>query len=440
MLSGLPWGQAGHAVTSSLLLFLMNPLLYIGLGLIIWDLSKIGKFERKLFGVRVSAARGLVISLLLQSLLIGLCMSVAGVLAGVFVTITEVWLVTGMAILLGILRMRLLSPTYSIAAFILFSTLTRVVTPPNWGPWFHHWWLVLSGFHSVSWLALLAMMTLAEGVALWWNMDKPAFPAAVLSKRGRTIGGFAVRLVWMAPVLVAAPGQDVGLSAFGHTWPWLVGAQSSVSIVALPVLMGYSGLLTTVTPRAAVRRLAINHVYSGLVVAVSVYVAYQFGMVYALSGAVVALILKESGLWKRRQSENRLDPLFTPTTLGVRVLTTIQGSLSQSLGLQPGEVITHVNQVPVHTPYDLHFAFDQNPAYAKLQVQDIRGETRFVGNPVYSGERNKLGLVLAPDSYGPCFQYLQPGLLQTTYLRFAAHGRNPELDWVESTSVPPANS
>lgn len=440
MLSSLPWGQAGHTVTASLLFLVVNPVLYIGLGLVIWDLSRIGTFERKLFGVRVSDARRLVISLFLQSLLIGICMTIVGVCAGVFVTSTEVWLVTGLAILLGILRLRLLAPVYSIATLSLFSTLTRVTTPPNWGSWFNHCWLVLSGFHTVSWLALLAMMTLAEGFAIRWHIGKRAFPAAVLSKRGRTIGGFAVRLIWMAPVLVAAPGHDVGLAAFGHVWPWLVGAQSGVSMVALPIWMGHSGLFTTELPRAALRRVALNHVYSGLLVAGCVYVAYQFGAEYAAVGAVVAVLWKEWGLWKSRNLESRLDPLFTPTTNGVRVLTTIQGSLSHALGLQPGEVITHVNQVPVHTAYDLHFAFDQNPAYAKLQVQDVRGETRFVGNPVYSGERNKLGLVLAPDGYGPCFQYLQPGLLQTTYLRFAVHGRNPELDWVESTSVPPTNS
>jgi hypothetical protein len=53
--------------------------------------------------------------------------------------------------------------------------------------------------------------------------------------------------------------------------------------------------------------------------------------------------------------------------------------------------------VPVNTPFDLHFAINQNPAFVKLEVMDDQGEIRFVGKPRYTGEHHNLGLILVPD-------------------------------------------
>lgn len=437
MLSSFPWGQIGHDVASALLILVMNPLLYIGFALILWDFSRNGKFEKKFFGVRVTKSWGTVLSLWLQSIVIGLLLTVACAVVGVVITADEVWFVVGLSLLFGVIRLRFLSPAYSIATWIVLATLSRFWTPSGWGSTFTSWWNVLSDFHVVSWLALLALACLAEGLVLSLNRNQSAFPVAVLSKRGRSIGGFVVKLAFIAPVLVITPGGDIATAGLPHAWPWLVGAQSGFSLFALPLLLGHSGLFTTTRPRDGLQRMWQSSLYSGGLLAVVVYVSYQFGAAYCVIGAVLVIASKEWILLRGEQVENRLDPFFTPTPQGVRVLTTVKGSLAHTLGLYPGEIITHVNQVPVHTPYDLHFALDQNPAYAKLRVLDGRGEVRFVGNPVYSGERNKLGLILAPDSYnGSCFRPLHAGLFQTSYLRLAKHERSPEIEWLESVSAP----
>jgi hypothetical protein len=135
--------------------------------------------------------------------------------------------------------------------------------------------------------------------------------------------------------------------------------------------------------------------------------------VWAAVGAILALVAREWGVWAQFLRETRREPLFAPSPDGVRVLATVEGSLAEKMGLRPGEVITQVNQVPVHTAYDLHFALDQNPAYARLHVLDLHGELRMAGKPVYVGERHQLGLIPVPDMGSPALR-LQPGGLFAT--------------------------
>lgn len=437
MLTGLPWQQTGHSALSALLFLIMNPLLYIGFALTLWDYSRNGKYEKKFFGVRVTKSTGTVAALWCQSLVIGVLLTLVYAIAGVVVTTQEMWLVTGLCILFALVRVRFISPIYSISVWIVLALVTHVMPPVARGATMNHWWHVVHDFHTVSWLAIAATLCIAEGMTLWLNRHHPGFPAAVLSKRGRSIGAFVVKLPFIVPVGLVMDSGSIPTTSLPHAWPWLVHGLTSVSFTAMPFLIGHAGIFTTTTPKNGLRRLWPIHLYTGVIVAGVVYVSYQFGVQYALLGAVLAVVSKELALWRGQHLENRLDPIFTPVQEGVRVLSVVHGSLAHSMKLLPGEVITHVNQVPVHTPYDLHFAFDQNPAYAKLRVMDTRGESRFVGNPVYTGERNKLGLILAPDSYdGPCYNPLKSGLFQTCYLKLASHGRNPEEAWIETTSAP----
>ncbi|MCL6593448.1 MAG: hypothetical protein K6T31_05685, partial [Alicyclobacillus sp.] len=101
------------------------------------------------------------------------------------------------------------------------------------------------------------------------------------------------------------------------------------------------------------------------------------------------------------------------------------------------EVITHVNHMPVHSAYDVHFALSQHPAYAKLHVVDQRGELRLAGRAVYDGERVKLGLLLAPsDANAPAYDPVPYGLLETC--RLHVRGGKSGLYRSVEANAPPA--
>lgn len=185
-------------------------------------------------------------------------------------------------------------------------------------------------------------------------------------------------------------------------------------------MAGFSAVLMAVRPAEAIRLTSRVSLLMGIVLVLDALAVHFWGAGFGWLGVVAMVLGRELPVWLIRQHENQNDPLFSPSKDGVRILTTREGSLAETMGLVPAEVVTHVNQVPVHSNYDLHFAFDQNPAYAKLQVIDERGEMRIVGKPVYTGELNQLGLVLAPDQpFGPCYRKSEFGLFQTLYLRIA---------------------
>ncbi len=114
-----------------------------------------------------------------------------------------------------------------------------------------------------------------------------------------------------------------------------------------------------------------------------------------LYAAVAVIVVTELFRAAVRRLDRSLEPRFAPDDRGIRVLYVIRGSLAERLGIRPAELITYVNQAPVHTEYDFHFALGQNPAYARFQVTDERGEPRLVSSPVFEGECHDLGLILS---------------------------------------------
>jgi hypothetical protein len=67
------------------------------------------------------------------------------------------------------------------------------------------------------------------------------------------------------------------------------------------------------------------------------------------------------------------------------------------MGLEAGEVILKVNGAPVNTRIELHQALSLNPAYCKLEVLNLEGQSKFVGRALFTGDHHLLGVVLCPD-------------------------------------------
>ncbi|MCL6516821.1 PDZ domain-containing protein, partial [Alicyclobacillus sp.] len=260
--------------------------------------------------------------------------------------------------------------------------------------------------------------TLCEALLLALFQTRRLRPVYVLSKRGRAIGAFAMHLAFVLPVWLPLAGTSAaaGLPAW-----------AGAGFTAVPAAIGFGGVFAGLPTRRVLAAVCLRDLGIALLLAAGAFVGRSMGSGWALLALWLAVGTAEGvRLWVDR-AEAAADPLFAPSPDGVRVLATLPGSLAEAMGLAPGEVITHVNQIPVHTGYDLHFAFDQNPAYARLRVVDPRGEARLVGKPVYDGERVKLGLLLVPeDGQAPCYPSVPCGLLQTVGLRDPGTGRTPE--------------
>jgi hypothetical protein len=416
MFSSFHTQQLEHAVLHGCVTLLLNPMLYVGSFLAVWELLRNAKAERKFFGIRLTKVRGPILRQLVLGIVVGLVLSVLLSVAGAMVTEREIWVVTVISLLLALIRVRFFQIQYAVGLLTLCHVAIRYIHLPHMAflPAVSSF---LREFHSASWLAVASGAGLASAVLLRLNRRTGAAPAVVLGKRGGTMGAFVVQLSFLSAVFLPVPGSDVVLEKMNTGWPWLASAVGGLSLACIPLFTGISALLTSQRPMEGIRRVARWNLLTGLLLAGCAGLTVRLDVVGSCVGAMLCIGIQELLSWWIERREQRRESLFSASKLGVKVLDTIRGSVAHAMGLLPGEVITHVNQVPVHSTYDLHFAFEQNPVYAKLQVLDLRGEVRFVGKPVYEGERHQLGIIFAPDTNGGFgYHWMKAGLFQSLYL------------------------
>lgn len=401
-----------------MVLLLSNPVFYLTLVTMVWDRTRSAKFERRFFGVRVTKVWSPMVRRFLLGIFVGVLVSIVMMVTGVVVRPREVWVLAGLTVILSLIRLRFAASGYGIAVLLALTLIGKML--PLQGA--NRMLTAVAGFvanvHVDSWLGLAALLFLAEAALLKIHKRSSFAPAVVTSKRGRSIGAAVVQLPFLIPVVALSPGVFAVPSGIPHSWPWLGSLASGFTMAGVPLLAGFGAVLLTLRTTEAVQLTLRASLLTGVLLAINAVVVHWFGAAFGWIGIIIAVMGRELPVWLIRQLEGRGDPLFSPGNEGVRILTTREGSLAETMGLLPAELVTHVNQVPVHSNYDLHFAFDQNPAYAKLQVVDRNGEVRIVGKPVYTGELNQLGLILAPDQ-PQMVSYRRPetGLFQTLYLR-----------------------
>lgn len=402
----------------AVLMFLFNPLHYLATGLIIWDLVRNIRSERIWFGVRVTRIVKPMVIRYLKACVVGLLASIALVLAGAAVSWQTVLFVALLSIALGLLRTRFAASPFAIAVALTLSAISRLIVVSGQSAWADTV-TFLQGFEMTSWFLIGVVACLCELFVQWWNARDAVLPALVTSKRGRRIGALKVQLGFVVPlVLWMTPLQGISLSFHAAVRPWLIAADKPLAICVIPLVFGVHALFTALRPERVLIQWRWLNLIQAAILAGGFVIHYWLHSEYAYILPPVFIVVTEVMriLWRRVDAST--DPLCAPSSQGVMVLYTIHQSLSDKLGILPGEIVTHVNQQPVHTEYDLHFAFEQNPAYAKFQVVDTRGEVRLVGNPVYEGERHQLGLIVVVPDDQPALKLARPfGFLETLYLR-----------------------
>lgn len=405
-------------IVAAVVMFLINPLHYVATGLILWDLVRNIRFERQWFGVRVTRIVKPIAYRYLKACVIGLIASILMLAAGVTVSWQSILFVVALSFALGLIRTRFASSPFAISAAVVLAGLSHFMTQTQW-PRVNSGVHFLRQFHIGAWLTIGIASCLAELSMQWWNSRGAALPAIITGKRGRHIGALKLQLGFSIPMVVWIAPLPYGTVSFaGPIHPWLFASNQMVSVVAMSVVCGIHGLFTSIKPERVLVQWRWWNAVEAALLASGFGVQHWFYPKEGFIGAAMLIVVVESARSVWRKVDASSEPAYSPSNEGVMIIYTIRGSLSETLGLKPGEVITHVNQTPVHSEYDLHFAFEQNPAYAKFQVLDERGEMRLVGNPIYEGERHQLGLLVVVSSDVPVLKLRRPlGFLETIYLR-----------------------
>lgn len=271
--------------------------------------------------------------------------------------------------LFSLIDMRLACVSYSGSLVALAGLVSAWWVPGN-APQVAVW---LRALHPFSLLVLIAAANAVEGVATFLQMGI-ASPFLMKSRRGQIVGAFLLQGFWPLPIF-----------ALGSVPFSVLPNRTGIALGSPPQRVFFLGgvAISLYTILLAIALFFLRHSTPGL--------------------TIVALLALLSHAWLERfqvMREEAQSPLYVRPKSGVRILATLSGTPAKRIGLTPGETIARVGGMPVNSPYDLHFAIDQNPAYVKLEVIDSRGEMRWIGTPIFERDPHHLGCVFVPDERG----------------------------------------
>jgi len=379
---------------------LAHPLFYVAILLVFLQYRRQNLMERRMFGVRTSVlGEGMIHSLaygLAGGIIATLLFTVLGVVLSP-VDLIYVWIV---ALVFALFNARFICFAYAGGFLSLVSLMLNALPELNVAPaWVLSVYNDLRGLNVGGLMALVGILHLIEALLIRWNGAKGAMPVFVSGKRGSLIGGFILQKFWVVPMATFVyVGGDSGLQAPAW-WPLLsfgtLGA--GILIAPMPAVLGFSSVALSKTPEKKASSMSkYLMAYSVLLMLLAVAASYVPAILWV--AALFCIVVHELLILWEVTAEPNAHPIYVRSNRGLKILAVLPQGPAQQMGLKSGETIMKVNGNPVSTPYDLHFAINQNPAYAKLELLTPEGEVRFASTPIYMGDHHQLGIVLVPDN------------------------------------------
>lgn len=376
---------------------LLTPFFYIAILLVYLQYRRQITLERQLFGVRVTSAEQQVMRSVAFGVLGGLAATLLISGLGIVLNPTDFAYVWVVAVILAVFNLRFVCFAYAGGMLSFMSLILHVMPEFTFGwTWLEGMYSDIRGLSIPHLLALVAVLHLVEALLVGLQGGENASPVFIQGKRGRLIGGYILQKYWVIPL-----GAIVMTGTGGFESPawWgvlpLFGLQG-LQILPIPAVLGFSGLALAHQPREkAVRTAKWLAVYAVALLGLALAGAYWWPLLWI--AAIFSPISHEILVWWEMTDEKIRQPRFVKPLQGIQILAILPGSPAEGMELKPGETIVKANGVPVNTPFDLHFAINQNPAFIKLEIIDEHGENRFVGKPRYSRDHHGLGLILVPD-------------------------------------------
>lgn len=364
----------GMVIRQGLFLMPFAPVIYLVLLLFLGaQYQRAHTMERSVLGIKIGSFWLNWLRSLALGLLAGLILSVIVFVVTKYVSLTwsvalswEYWAIL---LLFCVIDVRLADISYVGPTLVVALSVLQQI------PKVHYPWLPTQ-IELRTILLLTGAVQLVSGVLGTLNLQKTASPLYLKSRRGQVVGMFVNQLFWPIPLLLPMAG----------------------AMVPLAVMTGFGSfaIASRTTDIVRKKRMAMTLIGVFGILAGTLWKTHWWeGVVFAIA----ALLLRISLLWWIQSFERNSQPLYVRPARGVRILATIPKSPAEQLGLLASEIILKIGNMPVNSPYDVHFAIDQNPAYVKLEVVDERGESRFIGTPLFAGGPSQLGVVVVPDEH-----------------------------------------
>lgn len=379
----------------------LSPFLYAGIVLMILFYQRQAVQERKMFHVCMHEWKMQFWRSMFFGFTTGVFTSAIALPLGVYVTLTTMYWLWGVAFVLAIFSIRRYSMLYSVAVITVMQQIS-LLSDWSWAAG-----AVQDVVHSLQQMELFRLFLLAalvqmvEALTLWYKAPLFTSPVFVYGKRGKLVGAYRLQAIAITPFLVLAPtvgGEQLSWSAAWTTLLqgdyWLHGHHA---LLGVPLLLAFTESTQTMLPTFKFRNYVINRiVISGIIIALVIIFKAN---IYSLILAAVTIGLYEWMLFMSREREKSLPHFYTNNESGLRVLAVVPNSSAYLMGIEAGETIKKVNGEPVSNVQEMHTAIHRVAAYCKMEVENLEKQIKFVHRARYANDHHQLGIIVAPDDH-----------------------------------------
>lgn len=378
----------------------LSPFYYLALLFVALYIRKQITLERRLFTVKLHRWWSEWWRIVLWGMAVGAAVSIVFLLLGAAVNLTTLIWLWIIALLLSLLRVRYFCFAYAAGVLGLLQAAANGFQLDSFPLPDLGMALVRSvqEAHMPSVFVLVGVLHAAEALLVRLTAGRLAVPLFFEGKRGKPIGGYMLQAFWPVPALLLMP---LGVQAGVPPWPTLFADAAlggSWGVMAFPVLFGFQSLALTQLPKDKAKQSALRILgYGLLMIAAGIGLFYLPNVWGIAAAAVLCFGLHELVVLMDRRAEELHSPYFVHDHRGLKVLAVLPNSPAVEMGIEPGYIVRRVNGEFVRDRAQLHAALRMNAAFAKLEVLDHNGESRFMQRAVYSTDHYQLGLVLCPD-------------------------------------------
>ncbi|MGB9792741.1 MAG: PDZ domain-containing protein [Thermacetogeniaceae bacterium] len=386
-----PWLQILLLVTKAFFHVLMQPFYWLVVVLVWYLYRRMQMTRESLYGIKASAARVTVLSVL-WGLVGGLLGSLVIIFFGISVDNVGIGYLWLLALVLMLFNPRFLCFSYAGGILALFSLLTG---RPD--------------INIPSLMGLIAVLHLVESILILTSGHYEPLPVYVSKGQGEVVGAFNLQKFWPIPLavlMVIGSSQQIHgeLIKTPSWWPLIsppgVGKPQDLVYGIFPVFaaLGYGELAIARMPRDRVRRSAFYlGIFSIVLLGLSVFSSH-FPKA-AVIPALFSPLGHEMVIYLGRREEFRERPRFVPPRQGMMVLDVVKESPAEAAGIRSGEIIYSVGGFPVNSRSEFHHALAYARPFVTLCVAGDGGQPRRISLRLPDGV--PFGVIPVPEENDP---------------------------------------
>ncbi|WP_339060458.1 hypothetical protein [Tepidibacillus marianensis] len=176
----------------------LQPLLYLGVILLVLQYRRQIQLERKLFSTRIHSLAHEVLISISYGFLGGIIASGLMIGLGVVFQPTGIWILWLITGILSLFHIRFLCLSYSTGVLGIVISILKLLPEPS-SSYLHPIWKEMMSIHVPSLIAIVAILHLVEGILIRLQAGKQATPLFIETKRGKLVGAITCNLFGWYP-------------------------------------------------------------------------------------------------------------------------------------------------------------------------------------------------------------------------------------------------